>query len=113
MGATPRGSEAYMVRNASRSVPALQLEALEVRALLSGGVGTLGKPDPTNSIIVRFLDRAPAPAITPVLNALKAHLARPFPDGPTLVVLGRGIDPASAAARLRDNSLVAYAEPDS
>src|SRR3954462_12050594 len=98
-----------MARKARRPAFALRIEELEARALLSVSVGT---PDPAATLLVRFEPGASASVVRAAFESVGAHPVESFPDGPTLAALDPGRDPAAAAARLRSNLAVLYAEPD-
>src|SRR5205814_785757 len=112
-----RNSEgAPMTRTARRQRFVLRPESLEPRTLLSAadlGMWPLRNPAPENSVLVQFRDDAPIQATQAALNDLGAYEARSFPDGPAVLVLGQGIDPQGAAARLRVNPWVVTADPES
>lgn len=77
--------------------------------MLSGG---LTSPGPASSIFVRFASDAPPAAISADLAAVHGSIARSYADGPNLVTLAGGVDPAAAILALRSWPGVVYAEAD-
>jgi thermitase len=90
-----------MRRKARCTSPSLGVEALEGRTLLSMA-----------ELLVRFAGEAPSRDASAVLAALGASVVRTYDQGPSLVQLAPGVDPALAARRLSSARGVVYAEPD-
>jgi subtilisin family serine protease len=90
-----------MPRPPRRAPAAPRLESLEPRTLLSAG-----------ELLVRLAGPAPTPAAARALGRLGAEVVRSYPDGPSVVRLPDGIDPAAAARQLSRVPGVAYAEAD-
>jgi subtilisin family serine protease len=89
----------------------IHIERLEERSLLSGpGQWPLANPTPANTLLVGFKPKVPAVAITAVLNSLSAYNAGTNSSGTTTLVLGQGISPNAAAAKLHGNPIIKYAE---
>jgi subtilisin family serine protease len=77
------------------------LEPLEPRTLLSAG-----------ELLVRLAGSSPTPAAAHALARLGAEVVRSYPDGPSVLRLPTGVDPAAAARQLARVPGVAYAEAD-
>jgi thermitase len=98
-----------------------QLEMLDVRALLSvGSVATLAAvfPQPEAApaalrLLVKFQPGTTATAENSLLATTRTTVLSSFPDGPTIIQTGLGVDPAQALSQLQASSLVVYAEADS
>src|SRR5579864_4281910 len=106
-----------LMSRTSRRVPLeLWLEALEPRTLLSFNVlqaQSLSPPNPAHSLLVRFASGASLAASQQILSPLHATVDESFPNGPTVITLGQGVDSSAALGLLRSNPNVLYAEPDS
>jgi subtilisin family serine protease len=98
-----------------RPTPALRLEVLEARTLLSGaspGVHAPPGTDPAGDLLVRFVDGVPPARRQATLDAVGGRILGSLPDGPILVGLAPGVDGDAALGRLRREPGVRYAEPD-
>src|SRR5947209_3233402 len=93
-----------MARRARCAVTAPRLEILEARSLLDAGAA--------GEVFVRFVPTAPPAVLQTALQTLGASVVRSYPDGPTLLDLRPGTDPARALSWLEANPYVRYAEPN-
>lgn len=93
-----------MARTAKRATYAPRLEVLEIRALLSADTGT--------ELFVRFKAGAPQSSVDTALSTLKATVVESFPDGPSVIALGAGVDATRALQWLQADPYVLYAEND-
>lgn len=96
-----------MPRIAQRSRLRPRIEPLEARSLLSGVA-----PGTSESLLLRF-----APSSTPAqeqsaLASVGASVTTTYPDGPDLILLDAGVNPAGAIRSLNANPAVVYAEAD-
>ena len=94
------------------------LETLEVRALLSVGSGAAVFPQPevapaADRLLVKFQPGTTAAAEDSLLATTGTTVVSSFPDGPTIIQTGLGVDPAQALNQFQASSLVVYAEADS
>ncbi|MBX6313532.1 MAG: S8 family serine peptidase [Isosphaeraceae bacterium] len=107
-----------MARQARRATAALrlELEPLEGRTLLSlaGMASKASAPVPASEVdlLVRFREGVSPRMEQAILTPLHARIIRTLPDGPSLVDLGSGVDPAAALRRLQSSRWVRYAEAD-
>jgi len=109
-----------MARKARRATAAPRLEALEVRALLSADpLTTVGvwvvpaSPSPAHTVLTRFTAATPPARVEAELAAVGGRLQTAEPGGAAVVALAPWVSPAVAAAALRAEAGVAYAEADS
>src|SRR4051812_13234658 len=97
------------------------LETLEVRALLSVGSGAslaavFPQPEAApaaDRLLVKFQPGTTAAAEDSLLATTGTTVISSFPDGPTIIQTGLGVDPAQALDQFQASSLVVYAEADS
>src|ERR1051326_2863107 len=93
------------------------LETLEVRALLSVGSGAAPAavfPQPkaapaADRLLVKFQPGIPAAAENSLLATAGTSVLSSFPDGPTIIQTGLGVDPAQALNQFQASPLVVYA----
>lgn len=109
-----------MARKARRATAAPRLEALEARALLSadplttvGVWGVPASPSPAHTVLTKFAASTPPQQVDAELAAVGGRLQATEPDGDAVVALAPWVSPATAAAALRAEPGVAYAEVDS
>jgi subtilisin family serine protease len=70
-------------------------------------------PSAADRLLVKFQPGTTTAAEDSLLAAAGTSVLTAFPDGPTVVETGPGIDPAQALGQFKSSPLVAYAEPDS
>jgi thermitase len=101
-----------------------QVEPMEPRALLNVGPGSRlaasgaavsPVPDASSAdrLLVRFRPGTTAVEKNSILAATGTTVESVYPDGPSLVETGPGIDPSQALQKFEASPLVAYAEFDS
>jgi subtilisin family serine protease len=94
----------------------LQLERLEARMVLSGNAlaaAAANAVDQARSVIVGFEPGVPAAVAQSVLSSVGGSMTTSFPDGSDVVALHADITIRSAIVRLKADSEVAYAQPNS
>ncbi len=77
------------------------------------GMWPLPNPGPATGLFVRFAATATPADRQAALAGVQATVVQSYPDGPELVTIGEGIDPAGAIRSLQATPGVVYAEPDS
>src|SRR5436309_765411 len=98
-----------MIRTKRRARPALRIEALEQRSLLSTVVlGT--EPASDHELLIRLSGRATSASAWSLFQSINAKIEQVNPSGSVLLSLPPSSDTAATVTRLQRDPDVAYAQ---